>query len=640
MTSTHAFPFAKHFNSLDEIVIPPGFIADPKQPHYLAQDGSIHFFVLQQDPDDERICPVCGSSVRCNGYETRMCQTLPIMRHPTFIHIRRRRYLCTHHQCKASSVRPSNGFKMFQHRSDELNLMIFAISVFCSDRATALICQYLGIKVEHDSVRRLLSHIHIEDNPDVEVVGIDDVALRKGRSYYTVVYDGETHHLLALLEGRGGATLKNWLKSHNKIKMIARDRAGAYAQAITEILPDCIQIADRFHLFKNMIDALQQIFMNELPAKFSIQKGEILDQTTEAKRELDDYTLSEDFIQLDYDNSPPLDENGNLISFIDTSRKRHEKIYVENEKKRIEKHKKIVKIREEYESGKTENEKDNRKLKRVLAERYGFCENSVKNYLEWSEKEVAEVLEIMKQKKKDVPINNYLNMIYKMLVDGIPAPFIRDYVIRQGYSGGRRSLKNYIAAIQKNNGIHTMSRLEFSQSAEERFPNRITEITRNEVLQYLTCKRKEKMAGTNVAKHYGTIKERYSVVEELENAWNSFYSALMGDNPDEMDHFCESYEGTILDSFAKSIKKDIAPIKNAISFRLNSGFVEGGNCKYKSVKRLMYGRAKQDHLFRKTYAQSIIARTGIDFRELLKRWLEKPYQWKTKKRHPKISPER
>ena len=89
MTSTHAFPFAKHFNSLDEIVIPPGFIADPKQPHYLAQDGSIHFFVLQQDPDDERICPVCGSSVRCNGYETRMCQTLPIMRHPTFIQIGR-----------------------------------------------------------------------------------------------------------------------------------------------------------------------------------------------------------------------------------------------------------------------------------------------------------------------------------------------------------------------------------------------------------------------------------------------------------------------------------------------------------------------------------------------------------------------
>ena len=34
---------------------------------------------------------------------------------------------------------------------------------------------------------------------------------------------------------------------HHKVRIVARDRASAYATAISEILPDCIQVADRFH---------------------------------------------------------------------------------------------------------------------------------------------------------------------------------------------------------------------------------------------------------------------------------------------------------------------------------------------------------------------------------------------------------
>ncbi|WP_242861366.1 hypothetical protein [Cellulosilyticum ruminicola] len=37
---------------------------------------------------------------------------------------------------------------------------------------------------------------------------------------------------MALLEGRDAQTLKTWLKEHKKIKLIARDRASAYAKAI------------------------------------------------------------------------------------------------------------------------------------------------------------------------------------------------------------------------------------------------------------------------------------------------------------------------------------------------------------------------------------------------------------------------
>lgn len=84
----------------------------------------------------------------------------------------------------------------------------------------------------------------------MEEIGVDDVAIRKGQTYATAIYDLRDHHLIALLDGRDGEPLKEWLRSHNKVRLVARDRASAYASAINEILPDCMQVADRFHLLQ------------------------------------------------------------------------------------------------------------------------------------------------------------------------------------------------------------------------------------------------------------------------------------------------------------------------------------------------------------------------------------------------------
>jgi hypothetical protein len=54
---------------------------------------------------------------------------------------------------------------------------------------------------------------------------------------------------------------------------------------------------------------------------------------------------------------------------------------------------------------------------------------------------------------------------------------------------------------------------------------------------------------------------------------------------------------------------------------VSSGFVEGGNCRYKATKRLMFGRSGLDHLFRKAYAISIIMHTDKTSSSLLENWL-------------------
>ena len=48
-----------------------------------------------------------------------------------------------------------------------------------------------------------------------------------------------------------------WLKEHPGIELISRDRSGAYAEGAQLGAPQALQVADRFHLVKNLVNALE-----------------------------------------------------------------------------------------------------------------------------------------------------------------------------------------------------------------------------------------------------------------------------------------------------------------------------------------------------------------------------------------------
>lgn len=66
-----------------------------------------------------------------------------------------------------------------------------------------------------------------------------------------------TRAILDILADRKAETAAAWMVSHPEITLVSRDRGVDYASAATTGAPQAVQCADRFHVLKNIGEALE-----------------------------------------------------------------------------------------------------------------------------------------------------------------------------------------------------------------------------------------------------------------------------------------------------------------------------------------------------------------------------------------------
>src|SRR5260370_42154913 len=106
--------------------------------------------------------------------------------------------------------------------------------------------------------------------------------------------DLELRKPIELLADRKEETLTAWLLTHPEIAVISRDRGGEYAAAARKGAPQAQQIADKFHLLKNLRDGLKELMARKQKVLPEVEEvsSDGVPRLTQAKQQAS--ALSED----------------------------------------------------------------------------------------------------------------------------------------------------------------------------------------------------------------------------------------------------------------------------------------------------------------------------------------------------------
>jgi transposase len=98
---------------------------------------------------------------------------------------------------------------------------------------------------------------------NVKRIAIDEIAVRKGHRYMTVVLDMDTGAIIFVGDGKGGDALEPFWKrlrcSRAKITAVAMDMSPAYISAVSSHLPKATIVFDHFHVVKLFNDKLSDL---------------------------------------------------------------------------------------------------------------------------------------------------------------------------------------------------------------------------------------------------------------------------------------------------------------------------------------------------------------------------------------------
>jgi hypothetical protein len=109
------------------------------------------------------------------------------------------------------------------------------------------------------TVLRRIMALAPSEAASVTVLGIDDFSFRRGRRFGTILVDIQAQQVIDVLPDRTSTGTAAWMALHPEIEYVSRDRGTDYAQAAREAAPQAIQCADRFHLMRNLVEAIEPV---------------------------------------------------------------------------------------------------------------------------------------------------------------------------------------------------------------------------------------------------------------------------------------------------------------------------------------------------------------------------------------------
>jgi transposase len=210
------------------------------------------------------VCPQCQHrSSAVHSLYQRTVADLPLAGATLVLHLEVRRFFCRHTTCpqrifaeRFPTLVPVRG-----RHSRGVCAALRHVGMAVGGRAGVRLTRALGMPGSYRTIVRLVHGAPFPPLKVPRVIGLDEWAWRRGRRFGTILCDLERHHVLDLLPERSASSVAQWLRAHPSVEIVCRDRSGLYAEGIRQGAPQAIQVVDRFHLVRNLRDALERFFL-------------------------------------------------------------------------------------------------------------------------------------------------------------------------------------------------------------------------------------------------------------------------------------------------------------------------------------------------------------------------------------------
>jgi transposase len=256
-------------------LVPSGFVAES------VSVSSDSILLVARSNASIATCPLCGSaSRRVHSKYARYVSDLPCSGREIRLRVLTRRFVCEVEHCRRRIFAERFGENILpvrSRRTARMDHIIHHLGLSLGGRPAASFAKRLMLPVSNDTLLRVVRRRACPRTDPLNVVGVDDWAIRRNHRYGTIVCDLERRRIVTLLPDREIATVQAWLSNHPEIKVLSRDRGGGYGEAAARALPAAIQVADRWHLMENASSAFLHAVRKSMRAIRSAVGATIID---------------------------------------------------------------------------------------------------------------------------------------------------------------------------------------------------------------------------------------------------------------------------------------------------------------------------------------------------------------------------